>query len=316
LLKKEKMRFIYGPVPSRRLGRSLGIDPIPSKTCDYQCIYCQLGKTTNLTDKRKDFYPKEEIYKELEESISQNAGKFDYITFVGSGEPTLCKSLGKLILKTKELSKNPICVITNGSLLYRDDVKDDLTFCDVVLPTLDAGDEKLFIKINRPHPSIKYEKMVQGYIDFRKEFSGKFWIEIMVMKGINDSKEELLKIKKKIDLIQPDRIDVNVPIRPPTESWVKIPDQDILPILNDVFGDYNNINFPEQGKFSVFGSNFEGELKNLLERHPMRLEQILETFSSKKFNEQDLLLQLNILVSQNKIKKVIYNNQTFWKLSN
>ena len=310
------MRYVYGPVPSRRLGRSLGIDPIPSKTCNYQCIYCQLGKTTKFTNERKDFYPKEEIYKELEESIKQNTGKFDFITFVGSGEPTLCKSLGNLILKAKKISKKPICVITNGSLLYKDDVKDDLIFSDVVLPTLDAGDEKLFIKINRPHPSIRYEKMIQGYIDFRKEFSGNFWIEIMVMKGINDSKEELLKIKKKIDLIQPDRIDVNVPIRPPTESWVKIPDQDIIPILNDVFGDYNNINFPEQGTFSVFGSNFEVELKTLLERHPMRLEQILETFSSNKFNEQDLLHQLNILLSQNKIKKVIYNNQTFWNLTN
>ncbi len=310
------MKYIYGPVPSRRLGRSLGIDPIPSKTCDYQCIYCQLGKTTNFTSERKNFYPLEEIYEEIEQSINKNKGEFDYITFVGSGEPTLCKSLGKLILKAKEISKKPICVITNGSLLYQDDVKDDLIFSDVILPTLDAGDEKLFIKINRPHPSIKYEKIIQGYIDFRKEFSGKFWIEIMVMKGINDSKEELMKIKEKIDLIKPDRIDINVPIRPPTESWVKIPDQNIIPILNDVFGEYNNINFPEQGTFSVFGSNFEKELKTLLERHPMRLEQITETFSSKTVNEQDLLDQLNTLASQNKIKKVIYNNQTFWKLSN
>ena len=310
------MKYIYGPVPSRRLGRSLGIDPIPSKTCDYQCIYCQLGTTTNFTSERKDFYPLEEIYEEIEQSINKNKGEFDYITFVGSGEPTLCKSLGKLILKAKELSNKPICVIINGSLLYQDDVKDDLIFSDVILPTLDAGDEKLFIKINRPHPSIRYEKMIQGYIDFRKEFSGKFWIEIMLMKGINDSKEELLKIKEKIDLIKPDRIDINVPIRPPTESWVKIPDQNIIPILNDVFGEYNNINFPEQGTFSVFGSNFEKELKTLLERHPMRLEQITETFSSKTVNEQDLLDQLNTLASQNKIKKVIYNKQTFWKLTN
>ncbi|GAG25297.1 unnamed protein product, partial [marine sediment metagenome] len=108
------MRYVYGPVPSRRLGWSLGIDPIPSKTCNYQCIYCQLGKTTNLTNERKEFYPKEEIYKEIEESININKGKFDYITFVGSGEPTLCKSLGKLILKAKEYSTKPICVITNG----------------------------------------------------------------------------------------------------------------------------------------------------------------------------------------------------------
>jgi len=310
------MKYVYGPVPSRRLGRSLGIDPIPSKTCNYQCIYCQLGKTTNFTNERRDFYLEEEIYKEMEESIDQNKEKFDYITFVGSGEPTLCKSLGKLILKAKELSKKPICVITNGSLLYNDDVKDELMFSDVVLPTLDAGDEKGFIKINRPHPSIKYENMIQGYIDFRTEFSGKFWIEVMLMKGINDSKEELLKIKHQLDLIKPDRIDINVPIRPPTESWVQIPDESVIPILNDVFGEYNNINFPEQGIFSVFSSDFETELKTLLERHPMRQEQIFETFSSKKFNEQGLLLELNSLASQNKIKKVIYNKQTFWKLIN
>jgi len=310
------MKYVYGPVPSRRLGISLGIDPIPSKTCNFQCVYCQLGKTTNFTNERRDFYLREEIYKEMEEAIKQNKEKFDYITFVGSGEPTLYKSLGKLILKAKEFSSKPICVITNGALLCSPEVKKELVNADVVLPSLDAGDKKLFVKINRPHPSIEYEKMIQGYIDFRKEYNGKFWIEVMLMKGINDSKEELVKIKNKLDLIRPDRIDINVPIRPPAESWVQIPDKNIIPILNDVFGEYNNINFPEQGIFSVFSSNFEMELKILLERHPMRQEQIFETFSSKKFNEQDVLLELNTLASQNKIKKVIYNNQTFWKLIN
>ena len=310
------MKYVYGPVPSRRLGSSLGIDPIPSKTCNFQCIYCQLGKTTNFTNERRDFYLKEEIYKEMEEAIKQNKDKFDYITFVGSGEPTLYKSLGKLILKAKEFSSKPICVITNGALLCSPEVRKELVNADVVLPSLDAGDEKLFVKINRPHPSIEYEKMIQGYIDFRKEYNGKFWIEVMLMKGINDSKEELVKIKNKLDLIKPDRIDINVPIRPPTENWVQIPDKNVIPILNDVFGEYNNINFPEQGIFSVFSSNFERELKILLERHPMRQEQIFETFSSKKFNEQDVLLELNALASQNMIKKVNYNNQTFWKLIN
>ena len=308
------MKYIYGPVPSRRLGNSLGIDPIPSKTCNYQCIYCQLGKTTNFTNERKDFCPKEDIIKEMEESINLHKSKLDYVTFVGSGEPTLYKSLGELILKAKELSQKPVCVITNGSLLYQRDVKDDLLISDVVLPTLDAGDEKLYIKINRPHPTIKFEKMIQGYIDFREEFKGQFWIEIMIMKGINDSKEELLKIKNKLDLINPDRIDINVPIRPPTESWVQIPDKSVIPILKDVFGEYNNINFPERGKFTVFSTSFEIELNNLLERHPMRQEQIFETFCSKKFNEQDALLQLNTLASKNKIKKIIYNNQIFWRL--
>ena len=310
------MKYVYGPVPSRRLGSSLGIDPIPSKTCNFQCIYCQLGKTTNFTNERRDFYLKEEIYKEMEEAIKQNKEKFDYITFVGSGEPTLYKSLGKLILKAKEFSSKPICVITNGALLHSPEVRKELVNADVVLPSLDAGDEKLFAKINRPYPSIEYEKMIQGNIDFRKEYNGKFWIEIMLMKGINDSKEQLVKIKNKLDLIKPDRIDINVPIRPPTENWVQIPDKNVIPILNDVFGEYNNINFPERGMFSVFSSNFEIELKILLERHPMRQEQIFETFSSKKFNEQDVLLELNTLALQNRIKKVIYNNQTFWKLIN
>ncbi|GAJ18359.1 unnamed protein product, partial [marine sediment metagenome] len=121
----------------------------------------------------------------------------------------------------------PICVITNGALLYSPEVRKELMSADVVLPSLDAGDEKSFIRINRPHPSIKYEKMINGLKKFRSEFKGKFWIEIMIIKGINDSKEELLKIKEKIDLIKPDRIDVNVPIRPPVEKWVEIPDKTI-----------------------------------------------------------------------------------------
>ena len=310
------MKYLYGPVPSRRLGRSLGIDPIPSKTCNYQCIYCQLGKTTHFTNDRKDFYPKEEIFEEMEKSIILNKGKFDYITFVGSGEPTLCKSLGELILKAKKLSEKPICVITNGSLLYQEDVKNELMLSDVVLPNLDAGDEKLFIKINRPHPSINFGKIIQGYIDFRKEFKGKFWIEIMVMKGINDSKEELIKIKEKVDLIKPDRIDINVPIRPPVEKWVEIPNKTIISLLNEIFEDYSNINFPEMGTFDVYSSDFEKELLSIVERHPMREKQIIRTFCSDNFSKEELLQRLNKLEFNKKIKKTTYNNQIFWKLIN
>ena len=187
------MKYVYGPVPSRRLGNSLGIDPIPSKTCNYQCIYCQLGKTTNFTNIRKNYFPKKDITAEIEKAIKLNENKFDYITFVGSGEPTLYKDLKDLIIKTKELSEKPLCVITNGSLLYEKGVQNALIYSDVVLPSLDAGDEKSFLRINRPHPSINFEKLIQGFIDFKKKFEGRFWIEVMLMKGINDSKEELFK---------------------------------------------------------------------------------------------------------------------------
>ncbi|MFX1467230.1 MAG: radical SAM protein [Promethearchaeota archaeon] len=308
------MKYIYGPVPSRRLGKSLGIDPIPSKTCNFQCIYCQLGKTTNFTNIRKNFFPKEDIIAELDRAIELHEDSIDYITFVGSGEPTLYKDLKELILKAKEFSNKPICVITNGSLLDHKEVQNALIFSDVILPSLDAGDKKSFIKINRPHPSITFKKLIRGFINFREKYNGKFWIEVMLMRGINDSKEELIKIKEKIDLINPDRIDINVPIRPPLEKWVKIPDKSILPILNEIFVDYSNINFPEEGEFCIYSLDFEKEVLSLLERHPMRQDQIIKTFYSDNFKKNEIISQLNQLKSQNKIIDVLYNDQIFWKL--
>ena len=309
------MKYVYGPVPSRRLGNSLGIDPLPSKTCNYQCIYCQLGKTNNFTNIRKNYFPKKDILTEIERAIKLNENKFDYITFVGSGEPTLYKDLKDLIIRAKELSEKPVCVITNGSLLYEKEVQNALMYSDVVLPSLDAGDETSFIKINRPHPSISFDNLIQGFIDFRKIFEGKFWIEVMLMKGINDTKEELLKIKEKLDLIKPDRIDINVPIRPPVEKWVRIPDKNIISLLNAIFGDYTNIFFPEEGTFRIYSSNFEKEVLSILKRHPMRQNQIIETFSSSGFSKDVVISNLKKLKSENKIKEISYNKQIFWKIN-
>ena len=308
------MKYVYGPVPSRRLGRSLGVDPIPLKTCNFQCIYCQLGKTTYFTNERKNYYPKKEIIAEMTEAIKLSKNKFDYITFVGSGEPTLYKDLGSLISLAKKISNKPVCLITNGALLHDQEVRKSLMSCDVVLPSLDAGDEKTFIKINRPHPSINFKAVIQGLIAFRKKFKGKLWIEVMIMKGINDSEGALSKIKEKINLLDPDRIDINVPIRPPTEKWVTIPDKNIVSTLNEIFGEYTNINFPEIGRFGIFSSNFDNELISIIERHPLRQEQILETFISNKINKEDILARLNNLEFQKKIKKVVYNHKIFCKL--
>jgi len=308
------MKYVYGPVPSRRLGRSLGIDPLPLKTCNYQCIYCQLGKTTNFTNERRNYYPKDEILVEIEEAIKQNKDNFDYITFVGSGEPTLYKDLEELILKAKTFSNKPICVITNGALLHNEEVIKALLHSDIVLPSLDAGDERSFIKINRPHPDIDFESVIQGFIDFRSLFKGKFWIEIMIMKAINDSKKELLKIKEKIDLIKPDKIDINIPIRPPLEKWVKIPDKSIFVLLDEIFGSYSDISLPEIGNFYLYSQDFEKELLNIIKRHPMRQNQIINTFSSNIFKKEDIIYRLKKLESKNKIKKSTYNNQIYWSL--
>ena len=309
------MNYIYGPVPSRRLGRSLGVDPIPSKTCNYQCVYCQLGRTTNFTNTRENFFSMNDVLSEIKEGINQNEGKFDYITFVGSGEPTLYKDLGELILQTKKFTSKPICVITNGSLLHDIEVSNAVLMADVILPSLDGGDAKSFIKINRPHPTIKFDTMIQGLSNFKKRFRGKFWIETMLIKGINDTREELIKIREQMELIKPDRIDINIPIRPPTEKWVNVPDKNILTILNEVFSEINDIRYPEVGDFGHYSLNFEQELLKIIERHPMRQEQIVNSFTRHCFNKDDISLELKKLESQNKIIKRIHDEKTFWMLN-
>ncbi len=223
------MSIVYGPVPSRRLGRSLGVSPIPFKTCNYSCVYCQLGRTTHMTIQRKDFFPPEELLNEIKRAIeaenSHRHSEIDFVTFVGEGEPTLCKSLGWLIRKTKEIADIPIAVDTNGSLLYRKDVRDDISQADVVMPSLDAGTAETFRKINRPHRGIVFEAVVEGMGKFRQEYDGEIWVEVMLVKGLNDSEEELEAIKSRLSPLEPNRTYINVPIRPPAEPWAVSPDK-------------------------------------------------------------------------------------------
>jgi wyosine [tRNA(Phe)-imidazoG37] synthetase (radical SAM superfamily) len=150
-------------------------------------------------------------------------------------------------------------------------------------------------------------------VDFNEKFKGKFWIEVMLVKDVNDSNEELTEIKEKLDLIKPDRIDINVPIRPPAEEWVEIPDKAVIGELNEIFVDFNNINFPEMGQFKLYSNNFEQELLSIIERHPMREDQIIESFSTDTFQKAQILDNLNSLKEQNKITPIVYNDKTFWK---
>ena len=267
--------YVYGPVPSRRLGQSLGVSPIPAKTCSYTCIYCQLGRTTNLTTERKSFYPREDILAEILERGKKS--NFDYVTFVGDGEPTLCKDLGWLIEETKKNLKVQTAVITNGSMLFRKDIRSDLKHADIIMPTLDAGNEKTFRAINRPHRNITFETMLQGLIDFRQEYSGQIWLEIMLVKDVNDSEEELLSIRRAVDAVKPDRVYFVTPIRPPAEIWVQPPDLESIIKAQGIIGNAMPITELEAGQFGL------GEFKNaeqaILEigsRHPLRREQALE----------------------------------------
>jgi len=270
-----RVMYTYGPVPSRRLGRSLGVSPIPPKTCSYTCIYCQLGKTTHLQTIRESFYPKEDILAEIIKRAKNSA--LDYVTFVGDGEPTLCQDLGWLIRQTKEQLQLPTAVITNGSLLFREDVRQDLKEADVVMPTLDAGNEKTFRAVNRPHRSIFFDTMLQGLVDFRHEYRGQIWLEIMLVKGVNDTKEELLSIKLAVDAMQPDRVYVVTPIRPPAEPWVEPPLPETILMAQELIGKAVPIGGLETGQFGL--QEFANAREAILEtgsRHPLRLEQAAE----------------------------------------
>lgn len=211
---------MFGPVPSRRLGRSLGVDIVPFKVCTLDCIYCQLGKTTPKTIERKEYVPIKSVLAELKDGLAEGI-QADFITISGSGEPTLNSQLGKLIDGIKKITSIPVAILTNGTLLYMQDVRTDCAKADVVLPSLDAGDEESFQKVNRPHKDISIKKLVDGLCTFRKEFSGQIWLEVFLVEGYNTGPEQIAKIKAAIERIQPDKVQLNTAVRPTAEPGVK-----------------------------------------------------------------------------------------------
>ncbi|RZN14307.1 MAG: radical SAM protein [Methanosarcinales archaeon] len=311
------MKMVYGPVPSRRLGRSLGVNLIPLKTCNYSCVYCQLGRTEHVTNQRQDFFSPEEILNEIRSAIEikdgRGDGEIDFVTFIGEGEPTLCKSIGWLIRRTREIADVPVAVDTNGSLLYKEDVRNDLLQADVVMPSLDAGTAETFGKINRPHYEISFKNVVEGMEQFRQKYVGEMWLEVMLVKGINDSEKELKAIRSRLEKIEPDRIYINVPIRPPAESWTITPDKETIALAHAILGDGNVVDIitEEIGEFSIDGfTNPEDAILAITRRHPMRESQVIETLH--KFKAGNLHDDLKRLGESGKIKKVEYREKVFW----
>ena len=226
----DEKKYLYGPVPSRRLGRSLGVDIVPFKVCTLDCIYCQLGRTTEKTVERKPYVSAELIEAEIRDLLKSGL-QADYITIAGAGEPTLNSQLGEIIRRLKNNTNIPVAVVTNGTLFYRQDVRADCAKADVVLPSLDAGDEQTFLKINRPHPDISIEKHISGLCSFRKEFTGQIWLEVFVVEPVNTSVEQIANIKAAIERIRPDKVQLNTAVRPTAEiGVVKLNDEKLRTI--------------------------------------------------------------------------------------
>jgi wyosine [tRNA(Phe)-imidazoG37] synthetase (radical SAM superfamily) len=273
------MAYVFGPVPSRRLGQSLGIDTIPLKTCNWNCVYCQLGRTLPVTNERKEYIPRQAILAEVGQALRKRGpGEIDWLTFVGSGEPTLHDGIGWLIRQVKQLTDLPLAVITNGALLYQPEVRQELMAADAVMPTLDAGTPALYRRINRPHPEVTFERLVDGLIAFRHDYQGNFWPEVMLVRGLNDTEEALRAIAAVFDRVEPDEIHISLPTRPPAETWVEAPDEEGLMRARAILGDVARVIHPAEGSFDLGGyANPTDALVSIITRHPMSEEEILRT---------------------------------------
>jgi wyosine [tRNA(Phe)-imidazoG37] synthetase (radical SAM superfamily) len=214
------MTHLFGPVPSRRLGRSLGVDLIPRKTCPYDCVYCEVGPTTRRTLRRFP-HQAENILREVADYLKEAAGEADFITLAGSGEPTLNQDLGRLISAIKSMTAIPVAVLTNGALLHLTEVRRDLAAADVVLPSLDAAIEETWRAVNRPLPGLTLDLLLEGLTAFRREYAGQIWLEILLLKGINDTEEELAALSRVLRDLAPDKVQLNTQVRPGVEDWAR-----------------------------------------------------------------------------------------------
>lgn len=305
--KTKKTGHIFGPVPSRRLGRSLGIDLVPAKSCIYDCLYCQIGRTTKKTIERKSWVSVDEIITELKDKLS---AKPDFITLSGSGEPTLYSDCGLLIEKIKQITDVPVAVITNGSLLFMLQVRKDLLKADVVMPTLVGGDEETFKKINRPTSEITFDKMLRGLIDFRREFKGKYWLEVFLIEGINDSDEQIDKIKKCIEKIQPDKVQLNTVTRPPSENVKPVSKMRLEQIAKRIYKNAEVIaDFKTDSKTSDFKIQSD-DIIEMLKRRPCSEDDIAAGLNISKI---EVLKHIETLLTEKKIEAV-RQNKIYYKV--
>lgn len=267
------MSYVYGPVPSWRLGQSLGVDPVPLKTCNWNCVYCQLGRSRPVVNRREDYVPQQDVVAEVRQALSaHDRTEIDWVTIVGSGEPLLHAHIGWMIREIKSITDIPVAVITNGALLYGSEIREELSAADAVLPSLDAGGAALYRHLNRPHPEVTFERHIEGLAAFRHEFKGFLWTEVMLVAGLNDSADEIGRIASLLTRIEPDEIHVNVPSRSPAESWVVAPSEDAVRMALTAFQHVAPARSAHaaEGAFDLSGSgNIADAVVNIITRHPM-----------------------------------------------
>ncbi|WP_321369211.1 radical SAM protein [uncultured Desulfuromusa sp.] len=306
-------KYLFGPVPSRRLGMSLGVDLVPKKVCSLDCVYCEVGKTTKLTLERQEYVSYERIVEELSSYFKNNPDP-DYITFSGSGEPTLNVRIGDVIAFIKQIKPHiPIAVLTNGTLLYDQQVRTELISADVVLPSLDAATEAVFKKINRPPETLTLERYLQGLIEFRKEFSGKIWLEILILPNYNDSEEELLELRKIIQQIRPDSVQINTLDRPGTETDIHgATKAELRRVLDLLQLDNTEIiaAAPQRKNIKSYRSDAETAILETIARRPCTLEDLVQILG---MHRSEINKYLDVLDSEGKVEAIQQARGFFYK---
>ena len=309
-------KHLFGPVPSRRLGMSLGVDLVPHKVCSLNCVYCECGASTNLTTERKEYVSYNEIITELKDLFENNPNP-DYITFSGSGEPTLNIHIGKVIDYIKTNYNNiPVAVLTNGSLFSNIKVRQELLKADLILPSLDAATNTAFKKIDRPANNLNIEDYINGLIDFRKEFLGIIWLEVMILPGFNDDMENLNLLKDAIVKINPDKIQLNTLDRPGVIDGIRAASRLELQDIINLWG-LKNIEIIassiKRKDNKSFRKDTENAIMETISRRPCTLED-LEKILGLHINE--INKYLDVLDNEGQIETYRQDRGIFYQLKN
>ncbi|NTW53131.1 MAG: radical SAM protein [Chlorobiaceae bacterium] len=307
------MKHVFGPVSSKRLGHSLGVDLLPSKSCSWNCIYCQLGRTKQFVSERSEFFPKELILEEILQAVETQTA-IDWITFVGSGETMLYKPVGWLVREVKKATSIPVAVITNGSLLHLPEVRQELLETDAVLPSLNAGSEELFNRIDRPAPGFSFQQHIEGLKRFRQEYSGKLWVEVMLIAGLNDTDEALGDMAAILTDVHPDMIHIVLPTRPAPDGLVGMPDDDRIERAVFILSRAAPVIHPAKGEMEL------GSAENLLEtvtgiavRHPLQ-ERELEAAIGRLFPGMPTKVHeaMESMMASGRFDKVLQGEELYW----
>lgn len=308
----KKFNHVFGPIPSRRLGNSLGVSPIPGKTCNYSCTYCQLGRTDRMTNQREWFYPVEEIMEELEAYLA-DSDRFDVISIVGEGEPTLYAGLGQLIRQIKARTDKPVAVITNGALLWDPQVREELAEADLVLPSLDGSNEAVWKAVDRPVGHLSFDQVAQGLEEFSHQFTGQIWVEIMIIAGKNDTDQDIEAFQKALTKIRHDRVYINTPVRPPAEGDVKCPSPERVGQIADALSAISIDMLSTGGFFSEVEDHYEAVL-SIIQRHPMNQFEVTSFLMSRDLSPEKAERMIQNLKDDPRVEAVEYKGFTTFRL--